>query len=140
MIWLLNDFDVLSMLLRGVTLSLEALLAGGVLFLLAAGLPSGANEHALRACRRGIQWIALAMILAEIASVAVQTALVVGTAGITTLQALRGGPVFAASGPVAPGAIAERRRGADQIAALSTAHATPISTAATVSLVRLQPR
>ncbi len=97
MIWLLNDFDVLSMLLRGFTLSLEALLAGGVLFLIAVGLPSGANERALRGCRRGIQWIALAMILAEIASVAVETALVVGTSGITTLQALRGGPVFAAS-------------------------------------------
>jgi putative copper resistance protein D len=97
LIWLLNDFDVLSMLLRGVTLSLEALLAGGVLFLIAAGLPGGASEHALRACRRGIQWIALAMILAEIAAVAVETALVVGTAGIPTLQALRGGPVFAAS-------------------------------------------
>jgi copper resistance protein D len=97
LIWLLNDFDVLSMLLRGVTLSLEALLAGGVLFLLAAGLPGGASEEALRACRRGIQWIALAMIVAEVASVAVETSLVVGTAGITTLQALRGGPAFAAS-------------------------------------------
>ena len=37
------------------------------------------------------------MILAEIAAVAVETALVVGTAGISTLQALQGGPVFAAS-------------------------------------------
>ncbi|MDQ1694382.1 MAG: hypothetical protein QOH85_1917, partial [Acidobacteriaceae bacterium] len=31
LIWLLNDFDLLSVLLHAVTLSLEALLVGGVL-------------------------------------------------------------------------------------------------------------
>jgi putative copper resistance protein D len=97
LIWLLNDFDLLSMLLHAATLSLEALLAGGVFFLIAAGVPGGADERALRACLRGIKWTALAMILAEIASLAVGTSLVVGNTGITAAQALRGGPVIAES-------------------------------------------
>ena len=37
LIWLLNDFDLLSTLLHAATLSLEALLVGGVLFLLSSG-------------------------------------------------------------------------------------------------------
>ena len=97
MIWLLNDFDLLSMLLHAATLSLEALLAGGVLFLIAVGVPGGADKGALRACRRGMEWTALAMILAEIASLTVQALLVVGHTGITAAQALSGGPVIAQS-------------------------------------------
>ena len=95
MIWLINDFDLLSVLLHAVTLSLEALLVGGVLFLVAVGVPGGANEGALRACRRGMEWAALAMILAEIASVMVGSAEVVANSGMTVAQALSGGPVLA---------------------------------------------
>ncbi len=97
LIWLLNDFELLSMVLRAATLSLEALLVGGVLFLIAVAVPGGADERALRACRRGIEWVALAMILAEIASLTVQALLVVGHTGITAVQALSGGPVIAES-------------------------------------------
>ena len=60
MIWLLNDFDLLSVLLHAATLSLEALLVGGVLFLVVVGVPGGSDARALRACRRGIEWAALA--------------------------------------------------------------------------------
>jgi putative copper resistance protein D len=95
LIWLLNDFDLLSVLLHAATLSLEALLVGGVLFLVAVGVPGGADERALRACRRGIEWAALAMILAEIASVAVETSLVIGNSGMTAASALSGGPLIA---------------------------------------------
>jgi hypothetical protein len=42
LIWLLKDFDLLSVLLRAMTLSLEALTLGGVAFLLFAALPAGA--------------------------------------------------------------------------------------------------
>ncbi|HEY1966026.1 MAG TPA: CopD family protein [Acidobacteriaceae bacterium] len=97
MIWLLNDFDLLTLLLHAATLSLEALLAGGVLFLIAVGVPGGAEKGALRACRYGMGWIALAMILAEIASLTVQALLVIGHTGITAAQALSGGPVIAQS-------------------------------------------
>jgi len=95
LIWLLNDFDLLAVLLHAVTLSLEALLVGGVLFLLVVGVPGGADARALRACRRGMEWAALAMILAEVASVTVESLLVIGTAGVTVAQALSGGPLLA---------------------------------------------
>lgn len=95
MIWLINDFDLLAVLLHAVTLSLEALLVGGVLFLLMVGVPGGADARALRACRRGMEWAALAMILAEVASVTVESLLVIGTAGVTVAQALSGGPLLA---------------------------------------------
>jgi putative copper resistance protein D len=100
LIWLLNDFDLVSMLLHAATLSLEALLAGGVLFLIAAGVPGRAEERALRACRRGIEWAALAMVLAEIASAVVETLLVAGNSGMTAAQALSGGPLLAESSSV----------------------------------------
>ncbi|MGA9717027.1 MAG: CopD family protein, partial [Acidobacteriaceae bacterium] len=93
MIWLLNDFDLLSTLLHAATLSLEALLAGGVFFLLIAALPGEADERALRVCQRGIEWAALAMFLAEAASIAVETMLVVGNSGMTVSQAMNGGPL-----------------------------------------------
>jgi copper resistance protein D len=98
LIWLLNDFDLLSVLLHAATLSLEALLAGGVLFLVAVGVPGGADKGALRACRRGMEWAALAMILAVIASALVETALVAGNSGMPVTQALGGGgPLIAQS-------------------------------------------
>jgi putative copper resistance protein D len=90
LIWLLNDFDLLSTLLHAATLSLEALLTGGVFFLLFCALPGGADARALRACRRGMEWAALGMFLAEVASIAVETAVLVGN-GMTVAQALSGG-------------------------------------------------
>jgi len=95
LIWLLNDFDLLSVLLHAATLSLEALLVGGVLFLVVVGVPGGSDERALRACRRGVEWAALAMFLAEIATVAVETSLVMGNSGMTAASALSGGPLIA---------------------------------------------
>ena len=95
MIWLLNDFDLLSMLLHAATLSLEALSAGGVCFLLAIALPSGADARALRVCRRGVEWAALGMFVALVASIAIETALVVGNSGMSVAQALSGGPLAA---------------------------------------------
>lgn len=93
MIWLLNDLDLLATLLHAATLSLEALLAGGVFLLLFVAVPAGADVRARSACRRGIQWAALAMLVAEAASIAVETALLVGNSGMTVAQALNGGPL-----------------------------------------------
>jgi copper resistance protein D len=94
LIWLLNDFDLLSTLLHAATLSLEALLAGGVFLVLFAAVPGGADARALSACRRCIEWAALAMFLAEAASIAIETALLVGNSGMTVAQALNGGPLI----------------------------------------------
>lgn len=95
MIWLLNDFDLLSVLLHAATLSLEALLLGGVLFLLLVALPGDADERALRSCRRGITWAALGMAIAACASVAVETALLAGNSDVTVRQALTAAPLMA---------------------------------------------
>ncbi len=95
MIWLLNDFDLLSVLLHALTLSLEALLLGGVLFLVVVALPGGANARALRACRRFVAWVAVGMVVAEAASVAVETALLVGNSGVTIGSALTARPLLA---------------------------------------------
>ena len=97
MIWLLNDFDLLSVLLHAATLSLEALLVGGVLFFLFVALPSGAGPQALRVCRRGVLWAALGMVVAEAASIAVETSLLVGNSDVTLGQALTAGPLIAES-------------------------------------------
>lgn len=83
------------MLLHAVTLSFEALLAGGVLFLLAVALPGGADARALHVCRRGVQWAALGMLVAVVASIFVETTLVVGNSGMSVAQALSGGPLAA---------------------------------------------
>jgi putative copper resistance protein D len=96
LIWLLNDFDLLSVLLHAVTLSLEALLVGGVLFLVAAAWPA-ADAAALRVCRKGIRWTAGAMIAAVCCSVAVETAILVGNANVTVTDALTGGSLIAAT-------------------------------------------
>ena len=44
MIWLLRDFDLLSVLLRALTLGLEILTLGGVAYLLIVALPARAGE------------------------------------------------------------------------------------------------
>jgi putative copper resistance protein D len=97
LIWLLNDFDLLSVLLHAVTLSLEALLVGGVLFLAAVAWPAQANTAALRACRKGIMWTAGAMIAAVCCSVTVESAILVGNANVTVADALSSGPLIAAT-------------------------------------------
>jgi copper resistance protein D len=70
LIWLLRDFDLLSVLLHAVTLSFEALLLGGIAYLFAVVRPSKASTTVESLCRRGIRWAALAMVLAELATVA----------------------------------------------------------------------
>jgi putative copper resistance protein D len=97
LIWLLNDFDLLSVLLHAATLSLEALLVGGVLFLVAVAWPAEANAAALRACRKGIAGIAVAMVLAVCCSMAVETAIMAANANVTIPDALTAGPLMEAT-------------------------------------------
>jgi putative copper resistance protein D len=82
LIWLLRDLDLLSVLARAATLSFEALLVGGVSFLLLAARPAGAGEIADRACRRGIRMAAIAFAAAETVSVAISCASVIGGSGV----------------------------------------------------------
>ncbi|MBB6146382.1 putative copper resistance protein D [Silvibacterium bohemicum] len=73
MIWLTQDFELLSVLLRALTLSLEALTVGGVLFLLLVATPPTAEEHARKAASGFCAWMALALAIAQILSAAEST-------------------------------------------------------------------
>ncbi len=74
MIWLLRDIDLLVTLLRAANLSFEALLLGGILYLLAVARPAKAGAQVEFVCLRGIRWAALALVLAELVLVALSSA------------------------------------------------------------------
>ena len=74
MIWFLRDIDLLSELLRAATLSFEALLLGGVAYLLFVARPARAGAAVEGFCRRGIRAAAVALIFGEAASVAASCA------------------------------------------------------------------
>jgi copper resistance protein D len=65
LLWLLRDIDLLTVLARAATLSFEALLLGGVAFLLAVANPVKASATVERFCRKHIQMAAVALISAE---------------------------------------------------------------------------
>jgi putative copper resistance protein D len=65
LVWFLRDIDLLSVLARAATLSFEAMLLGGIAYLLAVANPAGASEAVECFCRRGIRMAALALIATE---------------------------------------------------------------------------
>ena len=78
MIWLLRDIDLLSTLLRAANLSFEALLLGGIIFLLVVARPAGATAPVESICFRGIRWAALALSGSELVSVILSIASLLG--------------------------------------------------------------
>ena len=74
MIWLLRDIDLLSTLLRSANLSFEALLLGGIIYLLAVARPARAGVEVESLCFRGIRWAALSLAAAEIITVVLASA------------------------------------------------------------------
>jgi copper resistance protein D len=78
LIWLLRDIDLLSTLLRAANLSFEALLLGGIAYLLLVARPTGANAEVESVCLRGIRWAALALAVSELITVALSSASLLG--------------------------------------------------------------
>ena len=79
MLWFVQDFALLAVIVRAVTLSLQTLLLGGVLFTLVV-LPVGAaNQLAWLRCRCWIGRFALAMMVPLLLSIAIDSALLMGT-------------------------------------------------------------
>jgi putative copper resistance protein D len=105
LIWLLRDFDLLSVLLRALTLGLEMLTLGGVAYLLLAAIPGAAGEAGLSACWRGLRWAAIGLALTEIAYVAVDSAILMGSSALH-LGELVFAPFFLAGVAAAIGATA----------------------------------
>ncbi len=81
MIWLLQDFDLFSVLLRAASLSLEALTLGGLLFLLLVALPGGATTRQLDRTRIVLSRFALALAVVQAASVTLSVAILMGGSG-----------------------------------------------------------
>ncbi len=105
MIWLLRDFDLLSVILRAFTLALEILTIGGAAYLLVVAMPSMAGEQALRACWRGIRWAATGLALVELCYVAVDSFILMGSSSLA-LGELVLAPYFVAGIAAAVAAIA----------------------------------
>jgi putative copper resistance protein D len=82
LIWLLRDIDLLSTLLRAANLSFEALLIGGIAYLLAVARPVQASEAVQSFCFRGIRWAALAFSTSEVLAVALSSASLLGDSGL----------------------------------------------------------
>src|SRR5262245_58960898 len=82
-IWLLKDFDLLSVLLRAISLALEALTLGGVAFLLLAALPAGIAADTVRRLRAVTSWAALALAITQILAIATSSAILIGGSGFT---------------------------------------------------------
>jgi copper resistance protein D len=78
LIWLLRDIDLLSTLLRAANLSFEALLLGGIAYLLLVARPARANAEVESVCLRGIRWAALALAMSELVTVALSSASLLG--------------------------------------------------------------
>jgi putative copper resistance protein D len=95
LIWLLRDFDFLSVILRAFTLALEILTIGGVAYLLLVAMPSTAGEAGLHACWRGIRWAAAGLAIVELCYVAVDSFILMGSSALG-LRELIFAPYFVA--------------------------------------------
>jgi putative copper resistance protein D len=78
LIWLLRDIDLLSTLLRAANLSFEALLLGGIAYLLVVARPAKASSMVESVCLRGIGWAALALSVSEVVTVVLSGASLMG--------------------------------------------------------------
>ena len=74
MIWLLRDLDLFGTLLRAANLALEALLLGGLAYLLVVARPSKASAAVESFCFRGISWAALSLTIAEALTITLSSA------------------------------------------------------------------
>jgi putative copper resistance protein D len=78
LIWLLRDIDFLGTLLRAANLSFEALLLGGIAYLLAVARPARASARVESFCLRGIGWAAASLIASELVTVILSSAALLG--------------------------------------------------------------
>jgi copper resistance protein D len=83
LIWFLRDIDLLTVLVRGATLAFEALLLGGIAFLLAVVRPARASAAVEDFCRRGIGMAAFAFVVGQLALVSFSGAILVSGSDLT---------------------------------------------------------
>jgi copper resistance protein D len=83
MIWFVRDLDLLTVVLRAAMLAFEALLLGGVAYLLVAVRPAKASATVENTCHRGIRMAALALVATEVVMVLVSGALLLSGSDLT---------------------------------------------------------
>jgi putative copper resistance protein D len=83
LIWLLGDFDFLSVVLRALTLGLELLTLGAIAYLLVVAMPARAGESVITGCWRWIRWSAAIFAIVELCYVAVDSALLLGSSSLS---------------------------------------------------------
>ncbi|MGC2498750.1 MAG: CopD family protein, partial [Acidobacteriaceae bacterium] len=79
MIWFVRDFDLLSLILRAVSFSLEALAFGALFFLIFAARPAKLPHEAQRRLRCTAAWFALALATTQLALLITTSAVLVGS-------------------------------------------------------------
>jgi copper resistance protein D len=105
LIWLLRDFDLLSVILRALTLGLEMLTLGGVAYLVIGAMPARASESVMQGCWRGIRWAATTFAMVELCYVGVDSAILMGSSSLR-IGDLVGAPYFLAGAGAAIAALA----------------------------------
>ena len=100
---LIDLFGYLSIVIHGLTITAQSVALGSVLFLALLLRPmvaqlGAAGQGTERTCTAIAAWSALALVLCEATTVALQTAVLVGTVDITVADTLRAG--FAVAGLV----------------------------------------
>jgi putative copper resistance protein D len=82
LIWLLRDFDLLSVFVRALTLGLELLTLGGIAYLLFCALSARAGESVTGGCWRGIRWAAASFAIVELCYITVDSAILLGSSSL----------------------------------------------------------
>jgi putative copper resistance protein D len=102
LIWFVRDFDLLALLLRALSFSLEALTLGAIFFLLVAARPSGLAADAQSHLRRIASRFALALVVIQFGLIATTSAELMSSAGLPFRELLSAsyflsGGIFAAA-------------------------------------------
>ena len=94
--WLLKDFDLLSVILRACTLSLEAVTLGGLIFLLWVARPFGSQPLWTPAMRSNVSRAAIAFVLVQAGASGLSLAVLTSTSGLPLGSFLTAGFFLAA--------------------------------------------
>jgi putative copper resistance protein D len=99
--WFLKDFDLLSVILRALTLALEAFTLGGVFFLLLVAAPARIANETSSGLRRAASYAALALAVAQAAATGLSVAILVGGSGFPLVQIVSANFFYAGAAEVA---------------------------------------
>ena len=143
MIWLVQDFDLLSVLLRALALSLEALTVGGVIVLLVITSSSKSDPAARPALRKFVSRFALALAVVQTLAAAESAIMLIGGGSNLALRDVVAASFFRADCVLAVAALALFfliRRGKDWFAGVAGIAIVGASTALSHAASRVDGR